>query len=751
MRRVARRRNEELPMFAWWGQIVVRARRWVLAASVVLVLIGGAWGVGVFGALSGGGFDDPASESSRALARMSQELGRQGQDIVVLYTNPDATVDDAGLRAPVRHVLDTLAARPEVSDALSYYRTASPVLVSTDRHSTYVVLQLRPEDQTAKLADLATIRPLLTAGGGVRTEIGGGIGFLADANKQIESDIVRAEVLSLPIVLLLMILIFRGLVAAVMPLVVGGVAILGAFTVTRLLANVVDISVFAANVITMLGLGMAIDYALFVVNRFREELAAGHDTPQAIRRTITTAGRTVAVSGLTVALALSSMLLFPMDFLKSMAYGGMAAVLIAMVAALTTLPALLAVLGPRINALRVPLPRLRRATSPARAGGWERLAGSVMRRPVVYLVSIGIVLVALATPFLRASFGGFDERVLPVGTESRTVSERIAHESPGGGSSPISALVSGATPTAAQSFADRVASLPDVTSAKVTASKGSSSLVTIAYQAESSVAARDLVKAVRATPGPPGAEVLVGGLPAFDLDQINALASRLPLMAIYVAVVTFLLLFLAFGSVVLPIKAIVMNAISIGASFGVVVWIFQDGHLSGWLGFTSTGFLEPTNLILMLAILFGLSTDYEVFLLSRVREEWDRTGDNTRAVTAGLQRTGGIITAAAILLIVVIGGFATGGATTIKMLGVGTVVAVAVDAALVRTLLVPATMRLLGRWNWWAPAPLARFYRRYGLHESPAPVPPSSPPPTVPSSPSSPASPSPSPATSAVT
>jgi RND superfamily putative drug exporter len=231
-----------------------------------------------------------------------------------------------------------------------------------------------------------------------------------------------------------------------------------------------------------------------------------------------------------------------------------------------------------------------------------------------------------------------------------------------------------------------------------------------------------VVERIRALPPPPGAEVLVGGRSAAELDLLDSLGSRLPWMALLVAGVTFLLLFFAFGSLVLPVKAILMNVVSIGASFGVVVWVFQDGHLADWLGFTSTGFLEPTNLILMLAVLFGLSTDYEVFLLSRVREEWDATGDNRAAVATGLQRTGGIITAAALLLIVVVGGFATGGAATIKMIGLGTVVAVAVDATLVRSLLVPATMRLLGRWNWWAPGPFARLYRRYGLRESSAPV-----------------------------
>ena len=342
-----------------------------------------------------------------------------------------------------------------------------------------------------------------------------------------------------------------------------------------------------------------------------------------------------------------------------------------------------------------------------------------MRRPAIYLIAVSAVLFGLASPFLRAEFGGFDERVLPAGTASRTVAETIAAEFPSGGLAPVLAVVSGASAQQAQTFAARVATLPNVTGAQVTTSNGETSIVSILYAGEPwSQAARDVVQEVRDLPVPEGAEVLVGGRSAADLDQIDGLLRQLAWAALYVFVVTFVLLFFAFGSVVLPIKAIIMNIVSIGASFGVVVWIFQDGHLADWMGFTSTGFLEPTNLVLMLAVLFGLSTDYEVFLLSRVREEWERTGDNTEAVAAGLQRTGGIITAAALLLIVVVAGFATGGAATLKMLGVGTVVAVAVDAALVRTLLVPATMRLLGRWNWWAPAPLARFHRRFGLRES---------------------------------
>ena len=397
-----------------------------------------------------------------------------------------------------------------------------------------------------------------------------------------------------------------------------------------------------------------------------------------------------------------------------MGWGGMAAVLVAMIAALTVLPALLAVLGPRVNALS-----LKRRPATGTSGAWERLARSVMRRPVWYAVAVVALLVVLAAPFLRARFGGFDERVLPEGTPSRTVTARIAAEFPGGTAAPIAVLVSGAPVPVAAAFVDRVAAVPDVTAARVAANRGESTLISVSYQGESSESrARDVVARIRALEPPAGAEVLVGGRTAADLDQLDTLGDRLPWMALLVGGVTVVLLFLAFGSLLLPVKAVAMNIVSIGASFGVVVWVFQDGHLADLLGFTPTGFLEPTDLILLLAVLFGLSTDYEVFLLSRVREEWDGTGDNTRSVAGGLQRTGGIITAAALLLIIVVGGFATGGTASIKMLGVGAVVAIVVDAVLVRALLVPATMRLLGRWNWWAPGPLARVYRRYGLRET---------------------------------
>ncbi|MEU4568490.1 MMPL family transporter [Micromonospora sp. NPDC023956] len=705
-------------MFAWWGRMVVRLRWAVLAAALALVVVGATWGAAVFGQLTGGGFDDPASESSRALTRITEELGPQGADVIVLFSDDATTVDQPAFRDPVAATLTRLREHPEVRQVTSWYETQAPTLVSDDRRATYALVQLRATDEDDKTAAYADLVPAF-ATPGVRAETGGTVPFLHVANEQTTEDITKAEILSMPVLLVLLILIFRGLVAALTPLLVGGLAILGAFIAVRLLNMVTEVSIFAINVITLIGLGMAIDYALFVVSRFREELDAGRDVGSAIARTMATAGRTVLVSGVIIALAMSSLLIFPMAFLRSMALGGVAAVLIAMLASLTVLPALLVVLGPRINALRVPLPGRRRGRPAVAGGAWARIARSVMRRPVPYLLGVVALLAVLAVPSLRMEFGGFDERVLPIGSEPRVVADRISEDFPGGTVAPIDVLVSGAPAEQVQPFADRVAGVDGITGVTVAANRGASTLLSVTYAGEpTGDVAQDAVRAIRDLPAPDGAEVLVGGRPAADRDLLDSLSAGLPWMALLMAVATLVVLFLAFGSVVLPIKAVLMNLVSIGASFGVVVWIFQDGHFADLLGFTPTGFVEPSNPIFMLAVLFGLATDYEVFLLSRVREEWDRTGDNTASVAAGLQYTGRIITAAALLLIVVVAGFATGGMAYIKLVGIGMIVAIVVDATLVRALLVPASMRLLGRWNWWAPGPLGRVYRRYGIRES---------------------------------
>jgi uncharacterized membrane protein YdfJ with MMPL/SSD domain len=618
--------------------------------------------------------------------------------------------------------------RDLVASSTTYWTAgpAAPRFVSSDGRSTYAVLQLRGADDDALMDAYTDLEPALRdAPAGLDVRLGGNEAIASDVTSQVSEDIARAEQISLPVVLVLLVVIFGGLTAASLPLAVGGLAILGAFTMLRVLSLATDVSVFAVNIVTMLGLGLAIDYALFVVSRFREEIRAGQGTEQALRTTMSTAGRTVAFSGLTVAISLASLLFFPQVFLRSMGFGGMAAVLVAMLGALTVLPALLAVLGPRVDSARLPFLRRRAAPAPDAAphGAWYRLARSVMRRPVVYVAVIVPVLLLAGLPFLRVEFAGVDHRALPAGTESRVVSETLLRDFPGGGTTTIDPVVSFRDGTvddpALQAYVGRLAGLPGVSSAEVTAEKDGTALVSVRHRYEGlSSEARGLVGEVREVPAPTGAEVLVGGRAADLRDLLANLGDTLPWMGLFVVGVTLVLLFLAFGSVVLPVKAIAMNVLSLSASFGVLVWVFQDGHLSSALGFTSTGAIEATQPILMLAMAFGLSMDYEVFLLSRVREQWDRTGDNTVAVATGLQRTGRIITSAALLLVVVIGAFSTSGIVFIKMIGVGMVVAILVDATIVRALLVPATMRLLGRWNWWAPAPLARFWSRHGLRES---------------------------------
>jgi uncharacterized membrane protein YdfJ with MMPL/SSD domain len=712
-------------MFTAWGHFVARFRWAVLAAAVAAAAVGATWGTGVFGALSSGGFDDPNSSSSRVAAQITRQLGSQNADVLPLYSSRTLTVADPAFAGAVTRALTVVKSRPEVATVLSYYDTGSPALVSHDRHATYAVIRLRAGNDDEKLRDYRAVKDLLRAGAPVTTQLGGARAFYDDASAMTQRDIERAEMLSLPVLLVLLLVIFGSAVAAGTPLLIGGLAILGGFTVTRLLAYATDISTFAINIITLIGLGLSVDYALFVVGRFREELAAGYGNREAVARTLATAGRTVMVSGVTVTLALASLLLFPQGFLKSMAYGGMAAVLVAVVASLTVLPAGLAVLGPRVDALRVPMPwrRGRGRVDPTGAGPttgfWAAVARSVMRRPWVYLVGVLVILAVLATPARAIRYGGIDVRVLPKATESRAANDRITAEFPGASPYPIQVLATGVDPAGISGLVGRITAVPHVTGATVAAASGGSALITVGYAGdETGEDARAVVRDIRALPPPPGATIGVTGYTASLIDQLAGLGAMLPWMLLLVVAVTMVLLFVAFGSIVLPVKAVLMNVVSIGAALGAVVFVFQQGHLASFLRFTPTGFIEPTDLILMVAVLFGLSTDYEVFLLSRVREEWDHGADNATAVSVGLQRTGRIITSAALLLMIVVAGFTTGQIAIIKLIGVGLIVAIFVDATLVRALLVPATMRLLGRWNWWAPGPLGRVYRRYGFSET---------------------------------
>jgi trehalose monomycolate/heme transporter len=727
-------------MMQTWGRLVAQ-RAWAfLIGGMALVAAAAAFGLGVFGSLSNGGFEDPASESARSLSAEHATFKSHDADVVVIYSSPTLKVSDPAFKASVSNVVAGLP-KGAVQRVSSWYQTPSPALVSQDEHATRVILSLSGTSQDQKSDLYDQVRPHLDAKG-LTTTVGGQWAVFNDVNHTVSKDIARAEGLTMPIVFILCLLIFGSVVSALMPTLVGAIAVFGAFAIVRLMTTATDVSVFSINVITLLGMGLAIDYSLFVVSRFREELARQSGTDRqhvnaAVAATMATAGRTVLFSGLIVAASLSSLLIFPQNFLRSMGLGGVAAVLVAMTAALTVLPALLTVLGPRIEAGRMPWrrgSRARAATTGQAAGGdlassgpgaWARLAHSVMRRPVAYLVVITMALMVLGAPFLTARWGSVDERALPATAASRVAADMGAREF-GGPSSTANVVVQGASQSQLGAYVRRLSTVSGVASARVidqAASPGSgaapAALVQVGWpgngQTEKS---QQVVRDLRAVDPGPGVSALVGGASASAVDLIDSIGAHLPWMGLFVIAVMLVLLFVAFGSVVLPIKAVAVNVLSLGASFGVVTWIFQDGHLAGLLGFTSPGYLDVTQPILMLGIIFGLSMDYEVFLLSRIREEWDRTGDNTTAVANGLQLSGRIITSAALLLAVVIGGFATSGIVFIKMIGVGMLVAVLVDATVVRALLVPATMRLLGTANWWAPGPMRRWWERHAIRET---------------------------------
>ncbi|MEU8279820.1 MMPL family transporter [Microbispora bryophytorum] len=709
-------------MFERWGRTVYRRRRLVLVLSAIAVVAAAVWGLGVFGTLtSSGEFDVAGSESQRAAQLETAALGRDEADVVVLYRSRTSTVDDPAYGADVTRALQALPAG-HVDSFATYWSTKSPQFVSADRKSTFAVLRLRGEDEHARRDHLAAIRTAVAVPG-LESLVGGSTATQKMISDGVKKDIVLAEGIATPLLLLLMIFIFGSVVAAGLPLLIGVVAVFGSFSALHLFGLFTNVSTYAVNITTLLGVGLAIDYGLFMVVRFREELNRGRTGEEAVVRTMATAGRTVAVSGVTVAASLASLLIFPQSFLRSMGMGGLATVLVDMVAALTIMPALLAVLGPRVNALA---PRWLARRQGRQSLFWARLGRGVMRRPVVVLVGTLAILVTLGLPFLRVSWGGIDARALPAGTETRVVSETMTDEFPANFTNPLRVILTLSDPVsspaaraALSAYTGRVEAVPGITGAQLTGEAGRTARIELTYSANRmSAEARDVVRKVRAVPAPAGASVLVGGATAALVDQLANLGDLLPWMALLVGVTTFLLLFMAFGSILLPIKAVIMNIFSLSATFGALVWIFQDGHLSGLLGFTPTGFLEPSMPILVLAIVFGLSMDYEVFLLSRMREHYDAHGDNTAAVAAGLQRTGGLITSAALLFIIVVAAFSTSGITFIKLTGIGMLIAVLVDSTIVRALLVPATMKLTGRANWWAPGPLRRLYGRYGIRES---------------------------------
>ncbi len=713
-----------------WSELLIRRAGWVLTAGALVTILTAMYGIGVFGSLTQGGFDDPSTESARELAHEQEVFGNKSVDVIAIYRSPDLEVSDPDFKAEVD---ETLSRIPEgtTTSVATYWDTRDPSMVSTDKHAATVMISLAGDGQ-AEQSDLNDeLVPTLKADD-LETEIAGPWAVYKGVNETVEEDLARAELFSMPLVVILSLLIFGSVVAALMPAVVGAISVLGAMALVRLITNFTEVSVFSINVITLLGTGLAIDYALFVISRFREELAQlPEDDPKAsakaMRVTMATAGRTVLFSGLTVAAAMASLLIFPQNFLRSLGYGGVAAVIVAVIAALTVLPAILMLLGRRIDAGRLPWRRHRPVAVVSDHGVWARIAAGVMRRPVVVMVLVVGALLLVASPFLSAKWGSVDYRVLPPDNSAHVATVSLNKDF-GQERSTANLLLETEDKAEVSTYIDEVKQIDGVLDVRQVDAQDGVTLLRASWAGNSQTqASQDVVVAIRDVPGPGGKDVLVGGLTADTVDLLTSLEAHLPWMAAIIAVVMLVLLFLAFGSLVLPVKAILVNLLSISASFGVITWIFAEGNLEGWLDFESTGFLDATQPIFMLAILVGLSMDYEVFLLSRVREQWDLTHDNTLSVATGVQRTGRIITSAALLLAVVIGAFSTSGIVFMKMIGIGMLVALLIDATVVRILLVPATMKLLGKWNWWAPGPMVRWWERHGVRETealpPAPAP----------------------------
>ncbi|HEU5253458.1 MAG TPA: MMPL family transporter [Solirubrobacterales bacterium] len=696
-----------------------RAKRIGLLA-IVFFLFAGAIGGSVADRLDPYGADDPDTETVQARERL-QDAGLRVPAVIAVVE--DAPVAAPATRPRVEKLEREVAARPDVASVNGYYDTGSPAFVSKDKQSTYIAIALKTTDDKELQETGAEIADQLSANPGV--VVGGFAVAQEQVNKQVEEDLKKAEMLAFPLLFLLSLLFFRSLVASVLPLMIGGLAIVGTFLILRVASEMGSISIFALNLTTALGLGLAIDYSLFIVSRYREEIAKSGPGLDAMRRVLATAGRTVFFSSLTVAAALASLLVFPQRFLYSMGLGGSLVALFAALISLTVLPAVLTLLGNRVNA-GAPKFLQHRAEADARPdehGFWYRLSRFVMRRPVPVATLSALFLIVLGLPFLQIKFNTVDPTVLPESATARQAYDTVSNQFPPYHDTPIWIDVEGGGPRAAAQVAAEVRGVEGVAAVAPPQrlATGVTAVQVVSANPFASEASQTTVNAIRDLPPPPGAEVLVGGATADFVDFQSSLEEHLPIALAIVILATLVILFLMTGSVVLPIKSLIMNFLNLSAVFGLLVLIFQDGRLEGFLDYSSPGAIEQTMPILLFAVAFGLSTDYAVFLLSRIKEARDNGASDSESVAIGLERTGRIVTAAALLFAVAMGAFATSEIIFIKENGVGTALAVLIDASIIRALLVPSLMELLGKWNWWAPAPLRRLHERWGIRETAEP------------------------------
>jgi len=704
-------------MFDSLARLADRRARRVGLFAIAFFLLAGALGGSVASKLDPYGADDPATETVKAREQLD-DAGLHAPAVQVVVER--APVAKASTRRRIAALERELRAQPQVAAVAGFYTTGSRDFVSKDGKSTYLAVSLKPDDDKEwqeagrDVADRLAGRPGVLVGGAAVAQ--------EQVNKQVEEDLRRAEMLAFPLLFLLSFVFFRSLVAALLPVMIGLLAIVGTFLVLRIASEVGSISIFALNLTTGLGLGLAIDYSLFIVSRYREEIAKDGPGLAAMRRVLATAGRTVFFSSLTVAAALASLLVFPQRFLYSMGLGGALVALLAAAISLTVLPAVLTLLGNRVNALSPRFLR-RRAEADARPdeqGFWYRLSRLVMRRPVPIATACATFLIVLGIPFFGIKFDTVDARVLPDSASARQAYDVVTDEFPPYREAPVWVSVKGGDRAQVAKLTGEVRRVPGIAAVypPQRLREGVTAIQAISANPFTSEASQTTVGDVRAIAAPPGATVLVGGATADFIDFQSSLTRHLPIAFAIIVVATLVILFLMTGSVVLPIKSLIMNVLNLSAVFGLLVLIFQDGRLEGLLDYTSSGGIEQTMPILLFAVAFGLSTDYAVFLLSRIKEARDGGASNTESVAIGLERTGRIVTAAALLFAVAIGAFATSQIIFIKQNGVGTALAVLIDASIIRALLVPSLMKLLGKWNWWAPAPLRRLHERYGISET---------------------------------
>jgi RND superfamily putative drug exporter len=710
------------------GALVARRWRLTLVTGLIVTLAFAVVGAGALGALVLSRWEAPGTESVQAQQLLQRDFGTGNANLILLVTARTGTVDSDTVRAAGQQLSDDLRSRPLVGDVWSYWSEGDdPMLRGADGRQALVLAHVEGDATTARAEIRERLLPAFTrTDDTIDVQMAGGEAASAQISEQAAADFVRAEMMIIPLMLLLLFALYRRARLALLTLGIGLFAVFGTLAGLRLLAGVTEVSTFAANITLVMGIGLGVDYSLFVIARFREELTAGAQVPDAVATTVRTAGRTVIFSGLTVAASLAALLVFPYAFLRSFAYAGVLVVAMAVIGSLTLLPAALAALGHRT---------LRRRQAPDAASGlrWHRFGARVMRRPLLFATGGLAVVVVLGAPALGLRIGLPDDRVLPPSASTRQAYDELRANFATEANDAIHVIAAVGRPDATAGYAaelSRIDGIAQVNSAagifvngtlarpaphpdRLTSAAGTrlEAIPTREVLAGTDVAG--LVERIRAAPSPFGG-VLVGGYPAELTDFRATLMDRVPVVGALILTVTFVLLFLMSGSLLIPVKATVLNLLSLSVMFGALVFVFQEGAFASLLGFTPIGTLDPAFPILMFCVAYGLSMDYEVFMLSRIKERYEATGDNTRAVLEGLQRSAPLITSAATVLALSFSLYATGRVMYLQMIGIGVAIAILVDATVIRAVLVPALMRLAGRANWWAPAPLRRLQRRLG-------------------------------------